>query len=91
MFLIQDQLLRGVEQRLERIEIGVLVGNQILIVIFSRCFAAFIVVDSPYQHSHPLIQHLVVFNTIQLLSNIYEDFLFVSINGDLKIVASRGC
>ena len=61
---IQDQLLRHVEQRRERIEVG------------PRCPAAFVVVD-PYQYIDSLIKHLVVLRTIQLLSNIREDFLNV--------------
>ena len=43
VLLFQDQFLRDVEQRFERLEFGVLVGGQILI-------AAFIVVDMNNPH-----------------------------------------
>ena len=38
VILIQNQLLRDVDQRLERIEIGVPVGNQIIIVNVSKMY-----------------------------------------------------
>ena len=55
-----------------------------------RCIAAFIVIDVNNHHIKCidfLVQHfLVVFWTIQLLSNIREDFLNVSSYGDLEFV-----
>ena len=82
VLLVQDQFLRDVEQRLERIEICVPVGYQIKIVIFSkmyRCFHRCWHESSPCQYLDFLIQHyLVALWTIQLLSNIREDFLNVS-------------
>ena len=86
---MQDQLLRGVEQRLERIEVGGPTGKQISIVIFSkmyRCFHRCWQNQSPCQHIDSLIKHLVVFRAIQLLSSIREDFLNVQIVRDLKIL-----
>ena len=41
MIPIQDQLLRDVEQRLERIEVGVPVSNPILIENFSKMHHCF--------------------------------------------------
>ena len=39
---MQDQLLRDVEKRLERIEVGGPIGKQIIIAIFSKMYRCFL-------------------------------------------------
>ena len=64
--------------------------NKLSLYFSPRCIAALIVCwyeQSPFQYIDFWVQHyLVVFWTIQLLSNIREDFLNVSSIGDLEIV-----
>ena len=86
MLLIQDQLLRNVEPRLERIEVGVPVEqpNSLCNLLQDASLLLSLLTEKTYQYIDPLIQHLVAVWTIQLLSNIREDFLDVSSIGDLK-------
>ena len=93
-FMFQYQSLRDIEQILEFFEVGVPVYFQISIVIWSimnRGFHRCRQTKKPDQYTGVQVEYLCPFCKIQLLSQVLEDLLKISMVGDLHIVECLPC